>query len=250
MAGHSKWANIKHRKGAADKKRGMLFTKLARAVTVAAREGGGDPEGNFNLRLAVDKARAANMPKDNIERAIARGAGGDKGDQLERVVYEGYGPAGSAIMVVSTTDNRNRTVGQVRSAFSKHGGNLGESGSVAWQFNERGSINVPAEGIDPEDLALVAIDAGALDVEIGTETVTVYTEVADFQRIKAHLEGEGYATDEAELALVPTSPVRLEDKQALQVLKFVDVLEDLDDVDEVWTNVDFPDAVIEQFALA
>ncbi len=250
MSGHSKWANIKHRKGAADRKRGMIFTKLARAITIAAREGGGDPEMNFNLRLAMDKARAANMPKDNIERAIARGAGGDKSEQLDRVVYEGYGPAGSAILVATTTDNRNRTVGQVRSAFSKHGGSLGETGSVAWQFAQRGTINISTGGIDPEELALMAIDAGALDVEEDGDLVTVYTEVSDFQRVKVALEAEGLNTGDSELAMIPTTPIQLEDKQALQVLRFVDVLEDLDDVDQVWTNVDFSEEVAEQFALA
>jgi len=250
MSGHSKWANIKHRKGAADKKRGMLFTKLARAVTIAAREGGADPDMNFNLRLAVDKARAANMPKDNIERAIARGAGGDKGEQLDRIVYEGYGPAGSAILVAATTDNRNRTVGQVRAAFAKHGGNMGESGSVAWQFAQRGTITIPTGGVDPEELALTAIDAGALDVEVDGDLVTVYTEVSDFQRVKTGLEASGLDTSDSELAMIPNAPVQLEDKQALQVLKFIDVLEELDDVDEVWSNIDFSEEVAEQFALA
>lgn len=250
MSGHSKWANIKHKKGAADKKRGIVFTKLARAITIASREGGGDPEMNFNLRLAVDKARAANMPKDNIERAIARGAGDNKGEQLDRVLYEGYGPAGSAVLVAATTDNRNRTVGQVRNAFTKYGGNLGETGSVGWQFAQRGTINIPTSGIDPDELALVAIDAGALDVEVDGDLVTVYTEVSDFQRVKAALEAGGLDTGDSELAMIPSAPIQLEDKQALQVLKFIDVLEELDDVDEVWSNVDFSDAVAEQFALA
>jgi len=250
MAGHSKWANIKHRKGAADKRRAVLFTRLARAVTIAAREGGGDPEMNFNLRLAVDKARAANMPKDNIERSIARGTGAEKGESLERVVYEGYGPAGVAVMVATTTDNRTRTVGQVRSAFSKHGGNLGESGSVAWQFQQRGTITVPADGVDPDELALAAIDAGALDVDVGDEAVTIYTEVADFQAVKAALESQGIDTGDSELGLIPTTPVQLDDHQALKVLRFIDVLEELDDVDQVYSNAEFSDAVVEQFASA
>ncbi len=250
MAGHSKWANIKHRKGAADKRRASLFTKLARVITVAAREGGGDPEMNFNLRLAVDKARAANMPKDNIERAIARGAGADKGEQLERVVYEGYGPASVAIMVATTTDNRNRTVGLVRSAFNKYGGNLGENGSVAWQFEQRGVIQVPADGIDPDDLALAAIDAGALDVEVGDDVVTVVTDPVAFRAVKAGLTAAGYNTDDAALSMISTVPMELDDDQTLKVLKFVDVLEDIDDVDEVFTNASFSDAAVEQYAMS
>lgn len=250
MAGHSKWANIKHRKGAADKRRASLFTKLARVITVAAREGGADPEMNFNLRLAVDKARAANMPKDNIERAIARGAGAEKGEQLERVVYEGYGPASVAIMVATTTDNRNRTVGLVRSAFNKYGGNLGENGSVAWQFEQRGVIQVPADGIDPDDLALAAIDAGALDVEVGDDVVTVVTDPVAFRAVKAGLTAAGYNTDDAALSMISTVPMELDDDQTLKVLKFVDVLEDIDDVDEVFTNASFSDAAVEQYAMS
>ncbi len=187
MSGHSKWANIKHKKEAADKKRGAAFTKLARAVTVAAREGGGDPVANFALRLAVDKARAANMPKDNIERAIARGTGAEKGDAWEHVLYEGYGPAGSALLIAATTDNRNRTVSELRTVFNKHSGSLGESGSVAWQFEQRGMISVPTDGIDPDELALAAIDAGAFDVETEEGIVTVYTAIEDFQGVKETL---------------------------------------------------------------
>lgn len=250
MSGHSKWSTIKHKKGAADQKRAVVFTKLARIVTIAAREGGGDPDMNFSLRLAVDKARAANMPKDNIERAIARGTGAEKGEQLDRVVYEGYGPAGVVIMVIATTDNRNRTAGQVRSVFTKYGGNLGEKSSVAWQFQERGTINVPVAGVDPGDLGLAAIDAGALDVDVGDEVVTVYTEPADFQKVKSALTAGGFDTDDAELALVPTVSVEIDDAQALKVLKFVDILEDLDDVDQVFTNAEFSEAAAEQFALA
>jgi YebC/PmpR family DNA-binding regulatory protein len=250
MSGHSKWANIKHRKGAADKKRGTLFTKLARAITIAAREGGGDPAGNVTLRLAIDKARAANMPKDNIERAIARGTGGDRGAQLERVLYEGYGPHGVAILAAATTDNRNRTVSEVRHVFNKHGGSLGENGSVAWQFVQRGMISVPAAGVDGDELALEAIDAGAIDVELDSELVTVYTAVEDFRRIQDALTAGGYDTTEAELTMLPTVQVDLGDKATLQVLRFVDALEELEDVDEVWTNVSISDAVAEQFAAA
>jgi len=251
MAGHSKWANIKHRKERQDKRRGGLFTKLAKAVTVAAREGGGDLEANFALRLAVDKARAANMPNDNIERAIARGTGDDKdAAQLERVTYEGYGPNSVAIIVEALTDNRNRTVGQVRSTFSKYGGNLGESGSVAWQFQKRGVIMVPAAGIDADDLALSAIDAGAIDVEVEDEVVTVHTEVVDFARVRQALDGAGYDVAEADLAMIPTTLLELETKEMVQLLKFVDKLEELDDVEQVWTNVEVTEDAVAEFEAA
>ena len=250
MSGHSKWSTIKHKKGAADKKRGAEFTKLARAITIAARDGGGDPTSNFSLRLAVDKARAANMPKDNIERAIVKGAGGDKGEHLEAVIYEGYGPGGSAILIATTTDNRNRTISALRGAFNKHNASLGETGSVAWQFERRGSISVPTAGVNADDLALAAIDVGALDVEEDADFVTVYTAVVDFQRVKEALAAAGYDTAEAELTMVATTPIDLDEKHSLQVLRFVEALEDLDDVDHVWTNLTISDAVAEQFALA
>jgi len=250
MSGHSKWSTIKHKKGAADKKRAAEFTKLARGITIAAREGGGDQAANFTLRLAVDKARGANMPKDNIERAIAKGVGGDKGDQLDTVLYEGYGPGGSAVLVSATTDNRNRTISELRFVFNKYNASLGESNSVAWQFERRGSISVPLAGVDADELALTAIDAGALDVEDDEEYVTVYTAVPDFQRVKEALSAAGFDTDEAELTMVPATPIELDEKHALQVLRFVEALEDLEDVDQVWTNLDISDAVAEQFALA
>ena len=248
MAGHSKWANIKHKKAANDKKRGAIFTKLAKGITVAAREGGGDIEMNFSLRLAVDKAKAANMPNDNIDRAITSGVGGDKGDQLETIYYEGYGPQGTAVILLATTDNRNRTAGQVRSTFSKYGGNLGESGSVAWQFEQRGTINIPAGDFDEDELALQAIDAGAIDVEPDPEMVTVITEVPDFQKVKVALEALGYDTSESDLAMIPNMTVELADKHALSVLKFIELLEDLDDVDAVWSNLEISDAVAAAFA--
>jgi YebC/PmpR family DNA-binding regulatory protein len=250
MSGHSKWANIKHKKGAADKRRGALFTTLARAVTIAAREGGGDIESNFTLRLAVDKARLANMPKDNIERAIARGTGDNKGEQLERVLYEGYGPHGSAVLVATLTDNRNRTVGEVRHMFSRYSGNLGEAGSVAWQFEQRGVINVPVAGVDADELALAAIDAGAADVEVDAEYVTVYTAVPDFRRVQEALASAGYNVAESELAMIASAPVGLGERETLSVLRLVEALEEIDDVDQVWTNLEISDAVAEQFATA
>jgi len=248
MSGHSKWSNIKHKKGAADKKRGALFTKLARAITVAAREGGADLDANFNLRLAVDKARAANMPKDNIERAVARGAGGLKGEQLDRIVYEGYGPGGSAVMVATVTDNRTRTVGEVRHIFSRFGGNLGETGSVAWQFESRGLISIPAEDVDSDELALIAIDAGAVDVDVETELVTVYTAATDLQRVRGELAEAGFDANECELAMIPTTSMELSDKETMSVLRLVEAIEELDDVDQVWTNIEISDEVAEHFA--
>ena len=250
MAGHSKWANIKHRKGAVDKKRGKLFTKLARAIAVAAREGGGDPDMNVSLRLAVDKAKAANMPKDNIERAIERGTGGGKGDELERILYEGYGPNGTAILISALTDNRNRTAAELRTAFTKHNGSLGESGSVAWQFNQRGIITFEDPSADPDEIALAAIDAGAVDVETEPEQVTVYTEVNDFQRVLDSLEAAGLQPSKSDLGMVPSVEVELEDKQTAQVMRLLETLDDLDDVDEVWSNISISDEAAMEFAAA
>jgi len=250
MSGHSKWANIKHRKESADKKRGAVFTKLARAITVAAREGGGDLDTNFSLRLAVDKARGANMPKDNIDRAIARGTGDAKGDQMERVVYEGYGPHGAAILIDALTDNRNRTVAEIRHLFGRHGGSLGETGSVAWQFEARGMITLPSGDTDADELALAAIDAGALDIELDGDLVTVMTEPGRLHQVGQSLQAVGFDTHESELAMVPTNPVIMEDRQTMSILRLVESLEDLDDVDRVWTNLDISDAVVEAFASA
>ncbi len=206
-------------------------------------------EANFALRLAVEKARAANMPKENIERAIARGTGGDKeGSRLEHIVYEGYGPFGSAVMLSAVTDNRNRTVSEIRHLFSRHGGNLGESGSVAWQFVQRGTIGIPVAGVDAEDLALAAIDAGALDVEVEDTLVTVYTEPADFREVKDALARSGYDTSQAEMAMIPTTQIELDPKQTVQVMRFIEHLEELDDVDQVWTNVAISDEAIAAFA--
>jgi YebC/PmpR family DNA-binding regulatory protein len=250
MSGHSKWANIKHKKESADKRRGAVFTKLARAITVAAREGGGDLEGNFALRLAVDKARGANMPKDNIERAIARGTGDGKGEQLERVVYEGYGPHGAAVLIEALTDNRKRTVAEVRHLFARFGGSLGESGSVAWQFERRGMITLSAEGTDPDELALAAIDAGALDVDVDEDLVTVLTDPVQLRAVQDGLKDQGYDTSDSELAMTPVNAVDMDDRQTVSILKLVEALEELEDVDHVWTNVNISDEVAEAFATA
>ena len=248
MSGHSKWANIKHKKESADKRRGAVFTKLARAITVAAREGGSDIESNFALRLAVDKARGANMPKDNIERAISRGSGEGKGEQLERVLYEGYGPHGAAVLIDALTDNRKRTVAEIRHVFSRFGGSLGEPGSVAWQFVRRGMITLEAGSEDPEELALEAIDAGAVDVEVDEGIVTVLTDPARLRAVQQALTATGHDTSDSELTMTPANSIEIEDRQTVSVLKLVEALEELDDVDHVWTNVSISDAAAEAFA--
>jgi YebC/PmpR family DNA-binding regulatory protein len=250
MSGHSKWSTIKHKKGAADQRRAQLFTKLTRGITVAAREGGPDLEGNFNLRLAVDKAKAANMPKDNIARAIERGAGGAKGDDMQRIVYEGYGPNSTAVIIAATTDNRNRTAGEVRNVFTRHGCSLGELGSVAWQFSQRGVITIEDPPIPSEDVALVAIDAGAIDVDEDESAVVVYTEVADFQKVREALAGAGLPIADAELAMVPNTEIDLDPRKTVSVMRFLEALEDLDDVDAVWSNVSISDEAAAEFAVA
>ncbi len=249
MAGHSKWAQIKRQKGVADHRRGQVFTRLGREITVAAKHGGGDPEGNPRLRLAMDRARDANMPKDTIERAIKRGTGEESGGaDLQEVVYEGYGPGGAAILVEALTDNRNRTASDLRSAFSKAGGNLGESGSVAWLFDVRGLINVDATGSDPEEVALVAIDGGADDVKVDGGSVDVYTRPDQLDSVRRALVEAGVAVASAELVQMAKSTVALGERQAEQVLRLLDRLDELDDVQRVSSNADFPDEVLAAYA--
>jgi YebC/PmpR family DNA-binding regulatory protein len=244
MAGHSKWAQIKRQKGAADHKRGQLFTKLGREVTVAAKQGGPDPEANPRLRLAIEKAREANMPKDNIERAIKRAAGAGEGAELHEVVYEGYGPGGTALLVEALTDNRNRTVSDIRYAFSQAGGNLGESGSVAWQFETRGVIVVEQNGADADDLALRAIDAGADDVRTDDGAIEVYTTPDQLSEVRRNLSDDGLTVASSEVAYVAKSLVTLDEHQASAVLRLLDRLDDLDDVQRVSSNADFPSEVL------
>ncbi|WP_457568727.1 YebC/PmpR family DNA-binding transcriptional regulator [Desulfurobacterium sp.] len=244
MAGHSKWANIKHKKAAQDAKRGKIYTKLAREITVAAREGGGDPEFNPRLRAAIEKAKKFNMPKENIERAIKRGTGEIAGETYEEVTYEGYGPGGVAIIVKCLTDNRNRTASEVRHAFSKHGGNLGTSGCVSWMFERKGVITINAEGKDEEEVMMVAIDAGAEDFVNEDEQFVIYTRPQDVENVKKALEEAGVTVEEAKVDLVPQSTTRVEGETAQKVLKLLEVLEDLDDVQEVYSNFDMPDEVM------
>ena len=244
MAGHSKWANIQHRKGAQDKKRGKLFTKLIREITVAAKMGGADLDANPRLRLAVDKAKAQSMPKDNIERAIKRGGGESDGDDFFEIRYEGYGPGGSAVMVDCLTDNRNRTVAEVRHAFSKHGGNLGADGSVAYLFAHTGLISYPS-GSDEETIMDAAIDAGASDIVTNTDgSIDVLTEPAEFESVRDALEAAGLAAEQAEVTMRASTSVELDAGQAESTLRLLDVLDELDDVQQVYSNADFPDDLL------
>lgn len=246
MSGHSKWSSIKHRKAAADAKRGQQFTKLARAITVAAREGGGDPDGNPALATAVQKARDASMPKDNIQRAIDRGTGaGADAAAIERVVFEGYGPGGAAILVEALTDNRNRTSAEVRHAFSKHGGNLGEPGSVAWIFEKRGVIVVDGERYGEDDL-IAAIDAGAEDVERDGDLLKVISDPSDLAAVREALEGSGVEIQSADLAMEPRNVVDVDESAAPALLRLLDALEEHDDVNDVHANFDIPQEVMEQ----
>lgn len=244
MAGHSKWSNIKRKKEKEDAKRGKVFTKLSRQITVAAREGGGDPETNFRLRLAIDQARAANMPNDNIERAIKRGTGELEGAAFEEIVYEGYGPAGVAVLLEVMTDNRNRTASEVRHLFSRYGGNLGESGCVAWMFESKGQIRVPADGIDEEELMLAAIEAGAEDLERVDDVFEITTDPSALHAVQAALREANYPIAEAFLSRIPTTTVGVSADQAEKILALLEALEDHDDVQEVYTNADFNDEVL------
>ncbi len=248
MAGHSKWANIQHRKKAQDAKRGKLFTKLIREITVAARMGGGDPDANPRLRAAIDKALSANMTKDTVERAIKRGAGAADGENYEEVRYEGYGPNGVAIMVDCLTDNRNRTVSEVRHAFTKAGGNLGTDGSVAYLFSKVGTLTFPA-GSDEDKLMEVALEAGAEDVVTNDDqTIDVQTTPETFLDIKQAMLAAGLEPEMAEVTMSPSTSVDLELDDAEKVMRLVDTLEDLDDVQNVYTNADFSDEVMAQLS--
>src|SRR6267378_4972488 len=245
MSGHSKWSQIKRQKGAADVKRGVVFTKMTREIMLAAREGGGDPEANFRLRLALDRARNVNMPHANIQRAIDRATGADGGAALESIVYEGYAPGGVSVMVEAATDNRNRTVSEIRAAFTRGGGKLGEAGSVQWLFEQKGVIEIDLKGKDPDAIQLAAIDAGAEDVEVEPGLATVYTTPTSFERVKKALESAGIKTGAAELSMRPTTTVRVEGDAARKLLGLVETLEDLDDVIKVHANFDVPEEVLQ-----
>jgi YebC/PmpR family DNA-binding regulatory protein len=250
VSGHSKWSSIKHKKGAADAKRGQLFSKLSRAIIVAAKEGGPDPDGNLALQNAIEKARSYSMPKDNIERALAKGAGADaEGSNYETVVYEGYGPEGVAVLVEALTDNRNRTASDVRHAFTKHGGNLGTSGAVAWQFERRGVVLVAADGADEDELVLAAADAGADDVELDGSSFVVTSAPESLTPVRRAVESAGFTVESVELAMVPKTTVAVSDESAARrIMNLVEGLEDTEDVQDVYANFDIPETVLEAVA--
>jgi YebC/PmpR family DNA-binding regulatory protein len=247
MSGHSKWSSIKHQKGAKDVQRGALFTKLARELSVAVRSGGsGDPEANYRLRLAIQKAKANNMPNDNIDRSIKKALGEGDATNYDEVIYEGFGPGGAALLVQALTDNRNRTVSEVRSAFVKYGGNMGESGSVGWMFANRGVITINLDGKDPDDVALTAIDAGAADVESSDGVLEAYTEPQDLKAVEDAIRAAGLEVDEAGLRYIAATPLELDDSQTVQALRLIEKLEDLDDVQQVYSNLEISDDVLAQ----
>jgi len=247
MSGHSKWSSIKHQKGVTDAKRGQLFTKLTREIIASVREGGGSPDGNYRLRLAIQKARDSNMPLDNIQRAIQRGSGSGEGVAMAELVLGGRGPGGAAILVQALTDNRNRTVQEIRNLFSRAGGSLGESGGVAWLFDSKGIINVKSGGLDTEQLALQAIDAGAEDVKVEKDSVEIYTLPDRIEAVRKSLEQQSVSVESAQLATLPKTTIPLDEKASLQTLKLLDKLEELDDVQSVTSNVDFSDDVLEKY---
>ena len=247
MSGHNKWSKIKRQKGVEDAKKGQIYTKLTREIIMAAREGGGDPETNFKLRLAIQKARDSSMPKDNIERAIERGSGGTEGAVLEEIILEGYGPSGTAILAQTLSDNRNRTVQEVRNVFTRQGGTMGSAGCVAWLFDSRGVITIDADDKDADDITLKAIDAGADDVKVVDGTIEIYTRPNELEIVKKGLEKHSIDASSAELSMIPKTLVEVEDKAAIQTLKLLDKLEALDDVQKVYSNVDFSDQQIEKF---
>ena len=250
MSGHSKWHSIKHKKGATDKKRGQLFSKLARAIIVAAREGGPDPAANLALQNAIEKAREASMPKDNIERAIARGSGAAAdGEAFEHITYEGYGPAGVAVFVDALTDNRNRTASEVRHVFSKSDGSLGESGSVAWLFERTGLLLVPADGVDEDELTLAAADGGADDVSQDGSVFEITCPAESVADVRRALEQAGFAVESAQITMLPKTSVTVEDESAARrIVRLMEELEELDDVQDVYANFDIPEQVLEEVA--
>jgi YebC/PmpR family DNA-binding regulatory protein len=249
MSGHSKWSTIKRQKGVTDAKRGALFTKVAREISVAARQGGGDPDANYRLRLAIEKARSVNMPADNIKRTIDKATGGGEAEQFEEIVYEGYGPGGVAVLVEAQTDNRNRTAAEVRSVFTKAGGQLAGSGAVAWQFEPRGMISVARNGVDVDEVTLSAIDAGAEDVDTDDdEMIGIYTTPGELEAVRRALEAAGVAVESAEATMIPKQTVDLDSSKARQAMRLVELLEDLDDVQQVTANFEIPEDVFAEVA--
>jgi YebC/PmpR family DNA-binding regulatory protein len=245
MSGHSKWKTIKHQKGVADARRGQAFTRLAREIAIAAREGGGNPDTNFKLRLAMDKARAQSMPKENVERAIKRGTGEDKeGATFETMMYEAYGPHGSGILIQVVTDNRNRSVADLRRVMTRSNGTMAEAGSVSWQFTRKAYIAIPAEGNDPDKIFELAVDAGADDVVPGDEVIEVYAPAENYHAVVQALEKAGVKIDESDLRMEPNQKLELDRDASVQVMKLVEALEELDDVQAVYSNLDYSDEAI------
>ncbi len=247
MSGHSKWSTIKHKKAITDARRGKLFTRLAREITIAARQGGGNPDTNFNLRLAIDKAKSANMPKANIERAIKRGTGELKGEELFEVTYEGYAPHGVALLVQTLTDNKNRTVAEIRRVLTRQGGTMAEAGAVAWQFDRKGYIAIAPDGADDDTIFEVAVEAGAEDVVFGDDLTEVYAELESFRAVRQALEDAGIHCETAELSMIPKTTMQLGEKETLQVMAVIDALEELDDVQQVYSNLDISDEVMTRY---
>jgi YebC/PmpR family DNA-binding regulatory protein len=252
MSGHSKWSTIKRKKGAADAKRGQLFTRLGREISIAARQGGGDPDANFRLRLAIDRARANNMPKDNIERAIQKGTGEGKdgGIQIEEVVYEGYGPHGIAMLIECVTDNRNRAVAEIRHALTRFGGSMGETGSVSWQFNRVAYFSFPLIGHDEDQIFELAVEGGADDVTFDDGVVEIIGEVEYFKAINDELESANIETEEAGLRMFPTNEIVLSPSEAAQVMRVIEALEDLEDVQNVYSNLNISDEALAELEAA
>lgn len=245
MSGHSKWKTIKHQKGVADARRGQLFTRLAREIAIAAREGGGNPDTNFKLRLAVDKARSNSMPKDNIERAIRRGTGEDKdGAAFESMMYEGYGPHGAAILIQVVTDNRNRTIADLRRVLTRANGTMAEAGAVSWQFTRKAYITVPAAGNDPDRIFEIAVDAGADDVLPGDQEIEIFAPAEQYHAVVQGLEKAGVKLNESELRMEPNQKLELDPEASVQVMKLIEQIEELDDVQAVYSNLEFSDAAI------
>ncbi len=244
MSGHSKWSQIKRQKAAGDIKKGQAFTRVTREIILAVRQSGPNPDSNFRLRLAIEKARQVSMPKDNIQRAIDRASGRGEGATIEEILYEGYAPGGVSLMVEVATDNRNRTASEIRSVFTKHGGKLGESGSVQWMFEQKGVVEIDAKGRDSDEISLKAIDAGAEDVEADDGALTVYTAPGAVEKVKRELEAQGERVTSAEVSMRPNQTVHVDGPTAEKVLRLVEALEELDDVQRVHANFDVPDAVL------
>jgi YebC/PmpR family DNA-binding regulatory protein len=247
MSGHSKWSTIKHKKAAEDARRGKLFTRLAREISVAAREGGGNPDFNFTLRLAIDKAKQANMPKENIERAIKRGTGELKGEELESIIYEAYAPHGIGLLIEVLTDNRNRSVADLRRVLTRQGGSMAEAGAVVWQFDRKGYIAIAPNGVDPETVFEIAAEAGAEDVVISDDMIEVFAQPEDFQRVREALQDQGVSFETSELSMVPKNTLQLSDEHTMRVMTVITELEDLDDVQEIYSNLHISDEVMEKF---